>query len=61
MNRRGMKYSDLSAILSRKTIAKMKRDECVSLATIYKICMFLECGIDDVFEFDYDAGGGLFE
>lgn len=34
--------------ISKSTLAKMTRDEPVSLSTILKICDSLECNIEDV-------------
>lgn len=34
--------------LSSRTVAKLRKDEPVSLATINKICDYLHCNIEDV-------------
>lgn len=48
MNRTEMK--DASGI-SFNVLAKMGRNEFVSMDSLYKICLTLNCGIGDVVEF----------
>ncbi len=43
-----LKKSDLYQVTSSATIARMGRDEYVSLDVIDKICEFLDCPISDV-------------
>lgn len=47
-----LKKSDLrkGANLSPTIIAKMTKEEYVSLKTLESICIFLECSIEDVVE-----------
>lgn len=40
------------AVISRSTIAKMRRDEAVSLEIIERVCQKLDCGIVDVVSID---------
>ena len=48
-----MKKTDLQLAISTtpKTIAKMGRDENVSLDTIAKICEYFQCNIEDIIEY----------
>lgn len=50
LNRRGMKKSDLRAILSPKTIAKLSKGENVETNVIDKICIYLHCQPSDIME-----------
>ncbi len=36
---------------SANIITRLKKDEYISLASIEKICVVLECGVDDILEF----------
>ena len=47
---KNMKKTDLCNAVgcSRATLAKMSRDEYVSMAVIDKICVYLGCEIEDV-------------
>lgn len=49
-----MKKKDLQAAtgVSASTLAKMARNEYVSLEVLVKICTFLHCGIDDIVEIE---------
>lgn len=38
-------------------LAKMGRDEPVSMETLAKICTFLDCGIDDIVEINKENEG----
>lgn len=38
--------------ISLNIITRLKRDEYVSLETIEKICLTLQCRVDDILEFD---------
>lgn len=54
---RKMNRTDLkdAAGVSYNIIAKMGKNEFVSMDSLYKICASLKCGIDDVMEFtDYE-------
>lgn len=46
--KRKMKKRDLYAVVSSATVARMGRDEYVSLDVIDKILDFLDCDISDV-------------
>lgn len=48
-----MKKTDLQSAIATtpKTIAKMGRDENVSLETLAKICGYFKCDIGDIIEF----------
>lgn len=48
MNRTALK--DVAGI-SFNVLAKMGRNEFVSMESLYKICIALSCGIDDIMEF----------
>ena len=54
MNRTALK--DSSGI-SFNVLAKMGRNEFVSMESLYKICVALRCGIDDVVEFTDNENG----
>lgn len=41
--------------ISTNAVAKLGRNETVSLETLEKICTALNCNIEDVMEFDYSA------
>lgn len=43
-----MKRGDLYKILSPATVARMGRDEYISLQLIDRVCDFLDCEISDV-------------
>ena len=53
--KRKMKRGDLYKILSPATVARMGRDEYVSLQIIDKVCDFLDCEISDVVVRDSSA------
>lgn len=50
LNRKGMKKSDLRAILSPKTIAKLSKGENIETNVIDKICLYLHCQPSDIME-----------
>lgn len=52
-----MNHTDLkdASGISFNVLAKMGKNEFVSLKSIYKICMALNCNIDDVLEFTNDG------
>lgn len=54
MNRTALKDS---AGISFNVLAKMGRNEFVSMESLYKICVALRCGIDDVMEFTDNENG----
>lgn len=51
LNRRGMKKSDLLAMTSSKTIAKLSKGENINTNIIDKICDFLNCQPGDIMEY----------
>lgn len=51
MNRTELKDA---AGISFNVLAKMGRNEFISMESLYKICVALNCGIDDVMEFTSD-------
>ena len=60
---KNMKKTDLQCAIATtpKTIAKMGRDENVSLETLGKICEYFQCDIGDIIEYKsmeikYDNG-----
>lgn len=54
---RKMKRTDLirNAKISSNVLAKMGREETVSLESIGKICHLLECSVDDILSFDTES------
>ena len=44
-----------AAGISTNAVAKLGRNETVSLETLEKICFALDCNIEDIMEFDYSA------
>jgi putative transcriptional regulator len=46
-----------AAHISYNAIAKMGKNEPVSLETLEKICRVLECNVGDIIEFDIDQEG----
>ena len=38
-------------------LAKMGKDEAVNLDTLVKVALFLDCGIDDILEFEEESEG----
>lgn len=50
LNSRGMKRTDLLKILSSPTLAKLGKNENVSVEIIGKICDFLDCQPGDIME-----------
>ena len=51
MNRTELKDA---AGISFNIMAKMGKNEFISMESLYKICVALNCGIDDVMEFTND-------
>lgn len=37
--------------ISSNVSAKMRKDESISMESLYKICVALDCGIGDIVEF----------
>ncbi len=52
MNRTDLKNA---AGISFNILAKLGRNEFVSMESIYKICVTLNCRIEDIMEFDIKA------
>ncbi len=52
MNRTDLKNA---AGISFNVLAKLGRNEFVSMESIYKICVTLNCRIEDIMEFDIKA------
>ena len=52
-----LKKSDLQEMtgLSSRSIAKLGRDENVSMDSLLKICMVLNCGLSDIVDMENDA------
>ena len=48
MNRTELKDA---ACISFNILAKLGRNEFVSMDSLYKICVALKCGVDDIMEF----------
>lgn len=50
---KGMSTAELmeKAGFSANIITRIKRDNYISLDTIEKICVTLDCGVDDILEF----------
>lgn len=48
-----MKKTDLirKAKISSNVLAKMGKEESVSLESVGKICSLLDCGVDDILDF----------
>lgn len=44
-----------AAGISTNAVAKLGRNEAVSLETLEKICSALNCNIEDVMKFDYSS------
>ena len=52
---RKMNRSELKDVagISFNVVAKMGRNEFVSMESLYKICRALNCGLEDIVEFVY--------
>ena len=46
-----------AAGITTNAMAKLGRDESVPLETLEKICVVLDCTIDDIVEFNQSEGG----
>ena len=44
--------------ISANILAKMGKDEPVAMDTLAKICVALDCTLDDIVEISSDTGGG---
>lgn len=44
--------------MSLNIITRLKKDEYLSMETVEKICMALQCGVDDILEF-YSGDEGV--
>lgn len=44
------KITDLNAILPTSVTSKFKKNEHVNTSTLEKICIFLDCRIEDIIE-----------
>lgn len=51
LNRRGMKKTDLYAVLTMPTVAKLSKHEPVNLETVSRLCKFLNCQPGDIMEY----------
>ena len=51
LNRREMKKSDLRAVISSATVAKLSKGEYISGEAIEKICAYLQCQPGDIMEY----------
>jgi len=49
--RRGMKKTDLYAVISPPSMSKLSKGESVTTDTIAKICKFLNCQPGDIMEY----------
>ena len=47
----------LAAAITTNMLAKMGKDEAVNLDTLVKVALFLDCGIDDILEFEEESEG----
>lgn len=52
-----MQKKDLYKVVSSSTVAKMGKDEYVSLEVVDKICLALDCSINDVIMIDPASRG----
>ena len=56
---KGIKKTELKTIagVSTNVIAKLGKNETVSMETLAKICTALDCGLDDIVEIKNGNGG----
>ena len=47
----------LAAGITTNMLAKMGKDEAVNLDTLVQVALFLDCGIDDILEFEEESEG----
>lgn len=52
LTRRGMKKTDLLAIISSPTLAKLSKGETVQTDVLCKICDYLDCQPGDIMEYE---------
>ena len=50
LDKKGMKKTDLKQVITSATLAKLGKNETVSVETIGKICDFLQCQPADIME-----------
>lgn len=50
LNRKGMKKSDLRAVISSNTVAKLSKAKPLEMNSIVKICKYLDCQPGDIME-----------
>ena len=43
--------------IARSTMAKMTNNEYVAMDVLVRICLAMDCGIDDIVEIERDNGG----
>ena len=57
---KGIKRTELKQLagVSTNVIAKLGKNEPVAMETLAKICIALQCGIDDIVEINSDAENG---
>ena len=57
---KGIKRTELKQLagVSTNVIAKLGKNNPVSMETLAKICTALQCGLDDIVEINSDAGKG---
>lgn len=57
---RNMKKKELAELagVSTYTINKLNKNENVTVEVLGKICKVLECGLDDIMEFEEEKGVG---
>lgn len=51
LNRRGMKKTDLTKIMSQPTIAKLGKGAVIKTSVINDLCEFLDCQPGDIMEY----------
>jgi len=54
LNRRGLRKTDLLAIIASPTLAKISKGEIIRTDVIARICEFLNCQPGDIMEFQKD-------
>ena len=57
LNRKNMKKTDLLAVISGVSLAKLGKNENVYITTILKICFYLNCQPGDIMEYLPDNTG----
>ena len=51
-----VQLKDMAGV-SANIITRLKRDEYISTESIEKICLALNCGVDDILEFEEESEG----